>query len=302
MSRSSRGAELTLVLLTANWGFTFVTVKDALVHADPFTFLALRFALGAVVLLPWAWPGFRNAKTLRHGLMLGVLLFFGFAFQTWGLVVTTPARSAFITGLCVVIVPLVEWLLFRKVVPWAGWVAVAIAVCGLYLLNGGAGQRATWVGDLLTLGCAIAYAFHISLTARFAPGARVSTLVAVQLGVVAVGALALLPFAHPHVAFTQGFVAAVVFTGVVASAVAITLQSWAQVRTTAVRAAVIFTLEPLFALLASAVILRRETFGPLELFGGALLIVGVLCAELGTPFWRWLRSLGGAGGGSPARR
>ncbi len=289
MSGSSRRAELALVALTANWGFTFILVKDALAHSDPLSFVVLRFAVGALALLPFAWRGYRDALSLRRGVVLGIFLFLGFALQTVGLEYTTPARSAFITGLSVVGVPLVELLLFRRRVSLASWLAVAISVGGLYLLNGGLQQRNTWVGDLLTLGCAVAYAFHITLTSHLTPGTRVTTLVCVQLCVVAFGAALLKPFTPIYVSFTPGLVGAILYAGVVCSAFAIGIQSWAQARTSAVRAAVIYTLEPLWALLASAVVLRRETFGPSEFAGGGLLILSVLCAELGGPLWQRFR-------------
>ena len=101
----ARRADAVLVSITAFWGVTFVVVKDAVALADPFTFLALRFSLGAVLLTFAAWRGIRGPALVRDGAGLGVLLFIGFAAQTSGLQFTTPSRSAFLTGLSVLLVP-----------------------------------------------------------------------------------------------------------------------------------------------------------------------------------------------------
>ena len=279
-------ADLVLVGITALWGATFVVVKDALDQADPFTFLGLRFLVGGLVATAIAARRLRAPGVVRRGAFLGLFLFAGYAFQTVGLQYTTESRSAFITGLSVILVPVVSILVFRRRPHLPSMVGVGLSIAGLYVLTGGLedsapGGEVLW-GDLLTLGCALSFALHIAFTERFAPAVPAMPLVAVQLwGVAALSALALLrPGAAPRLDLSGAFIPAVVFTGVFASAVAIFLQTWAQARTTAVRAALVFSLEPVFAATMS-VALGRERLGMRELLGGGILLLAIVVAEVG---------------------
>lgn len=278
-------ADLALLLVTAFWGVTFVVVKDALAHADPFSFLALRFLTGAAVLTLFARRQVLAPRALRAGSLLALFLFLGFALQTVGLTSTSASRSAFITGLAVVGVPFVSLAFFRRVPRLPSLAGVVLAVVGLWALTrpdaaGDGGGFST--GDLLTLGCALAYAFHIAFTEKLAPREHVMGMVAVQLwGVALLSALCVpLQPGGPRVAWTGAFVAGFAFTGVFASALAISVQTWGQARTSAVRAALIYSLEPVFAALYS-VLLGYERLGVREALGGGLIVLGVLVAELG---------------------
>lgn len=294
MSGEPRGgsagkAELALVLLTGIWGATFLLVKDALGDADPMTFLALRFGIGGVLAAALGFGSFKTPGLLRAGVILGLFLFLGFVTQTFGLLYTTPSRSAFITGLSVVLVPFVSIFLYRTWPSPPALLGVMLAVAGLSYLTGASIRdlHALGKGDLLTGLCAFAYAFHITLTGRYAPRFPASALVAVQLFTVSGLALLGLPFSSPHLNPTGGFIWAVLFCAVVATAGAVVVQTWAQARTTAVRAALIYSLEPVFA--AGYSIARgRERLSLQELVGGGLIVLGVLTAEGGGVLWkRW---------------
>lgn len=274
-------ATAVLALCTLIWGLTFVVVKDALAASDPFTFLAFRFALGALACLLWARGRVLERPTLTNGLGLGLVLFAGYAFQTFGLDDTTPSRSAFITGLAVIGVPFVSWLLFRRTPSWASVAGAAIAIAGLAWLTGFRVGDGLSRGDLLTLGCAVAYALHIALTEKFAKAGASVGLVAVQLLTVAVLSALCIPLGAPRFSPTPAWWGAVATTGLIASALAISIQTWAQTRTSAVRAAVIFSLEPVVAL-ATSTLLGRETPGVAELVGGGLIVGGVLVSEVGS--------------------
>ncbi|ADO74337.1 DMT family transporter [Stigmatella aurantiaca] len=295
--RAHLRADGALALLTVFWGTTFLVVKDALGHADPFSFLVLRFGLGAVVLSAVAGRRLFSRETLRRGALLSLVLFSGYLFQTVGLTRTSPARSAFITGLCVLFVPLLSLVLFRQVPRIPSLVGVVLSAVGLYFLTqGGADARGafSW-GDLLTLVGSLSYALHIVLTGRFAPAEGARALVAVQLWGVALLSAACLPFVETRVAWTGAFVGAVVYCGVFGSAIAISVQTWAQARTGAVRAALIYAMEPVFTALFS-VSLGYETLGPREWSGGSLIVLGVVVSEVGSALWdRWReRPLAGA--------
>lgn len=281
-------ADGVLLAMTAVWGLTFVTVKDALADADPFTWLALRFLIGAGALTLIARRS-AGKVDLKAGLVLGVLLWLGFTLQTVGLQYSTPSRSAFITGMFVVLTPLASTVIFRRLPRPPSLAGVALAFAGTYWLTGAGtdaapDRRALW-GDLLTFGCALAYAVHLSLTEKYAKGSAAAPLVAAQLWVVCGLSALAIPFGARHLDPTPGLVVALVFTGVLASAVGFTAQTWAQARTTAVRAALVIATEPLFAT-AYSVIGGRETLGAREVAGGALILLGVLVAEVGGLIWR----------------
>ncbi len=279
-SRPTLGADLILLSITALWGLTFVTVKDALEGADPLTFLALRFGVGAVAAFALAGRRALDPAAWRAGGVLGVFLFVGYAFQTFGLVETTPSRSAFLTGLTVIFVPFVSTALTRRWPPASAFLGTALAVLGLWRMTGVSLDGPLPRGDLLTLGCSVAYAFHITLTERFASRAAPIAIVAVQLLVTATLSALAIPLGSRHFEPTPGLWAAVLLTGILASAVAISVQTWAQARTTAVRASLVFSTEPVFAAAYSAV-LGRERLGVAELLGGGLILLGVVVAELG---------------------
>ncbi|XXF76755.1 DMT family transporter [Myxococcaceae bacterium GXIMD 01537] len=282
-------ADGVLCLVTAFWGITFVVVKDALSHGDPFSFLVLRFTTGALVLSALARRELLRPINLRHGALLSLFLCGGFVLQTMGLEHTTPSRSAFFTGLSVVFVPLLSLLLFRKVPRLPSVIGVALAAVGLFFLTradaGGVGGLSR--GDALTLGSAVAYAVHILLTSRLAPQEGVTGLVAVQLWCVTLMCALCLPFVETRVAWTPAFVGAFLFCGVFASAGALSAQTWGQARTTAVRAALIYSMEPVFASMYS-VALGYERLGSREWMGGGLILSGVLVSEVGAALWdRW---------------
>lgn len=279
-SRPTLQADLVLLSITALWGLTFVTVKDALQGADPLTFLALRFGVGALVAFALAGRRALDPAAWRAGLVLGLFLFTGYTFQTFGLVETTPSRSAFLTGLTVIFVPFVSMALTRRLPPAAAFLGTAFAVLGLWRMTGVSLQGPFPRGDLLTLGCAFAYAFHITFTERFASRAAPMAIVAVQLLVTAVLSALAIPLGPHHLEPSSSLWGAVLLTGVLASAVAISVQTWAQARTTAVHASLIFSTEPIFAAAYSAS-LGRERLGAPELTGGGLILLGVVVAELG---------------------
>src|SRR5262245_27264097 len=256
-------ADGVLVGVTAIWGASFVVVQDALRLADPFTFLVLRFTLAAALLTALDWRGLLQRRILVAGAAMGTLLFVGFITQTAGLQFTTPSRSGFLTGLSVLLVPFVGLLLFRKWPSPPVLLGVALAVAGLWFLTGGmsgGGGGTTAKGDLLTIACAVAFAFYIVLLEPAAPVHPSTPLVAAQLWMVALLALVALPFVPRHLNPTPAFWGAVAYTGVLSTALCMFGQTWAQARTSAVRAALIFALEPVFAAVFSVAV-GRERLG-----------------------------------------
>ena len=283
----ARRADAVLVAITAFWGLTFVVVKDAVVLADPFTFLGLRFGLGAALVTLAARGRLGGASVRRAGVGLGLLLFVGFSAQTAGLQFTTPSRSAFLTGLSVLLVPLLSLAVHHRRPAPSSLLGVGLAVCGLWAFAGGSALGASeglGKGDWLTLLCAVAFALQITLLESLARQFPAAQLVSLQLWTVAVLSAATALLLGPRLEAGWPLWRAVLLTGAGGSAVALLLQAWAQARTSAVRAALVYALEPVFATVYS-VALGRERLGRREFFGGGLILAGVLVSELGPAGW-----------------
>ena len=177
-------ADLALATCALVWGATFVLVKNALADASVFAFLAARFVLAALVMAAIFWRSLSRTNTaeIRAGLWLGLFMFGGYAFQTLGLVGTTPSKAAFITGSSVVLVPIFHGIFWRSRIGAAVWAGAGAALAGLYLLTvprAGLGQLNG--GDLLVGGCAIVFAMHILFVGHFSPKHSVGALNFIKL-------------------------------------------------------------------------------------------------------------------------
>ena len=278
-------ADLALLLLTLAWGTTFLVVKNVLAGTSVGVFLLVRFAVAsaAIALVVLVRRDRATASVLRHGLLLGLAMFGGFALQTLGLRSTTPARSAFLTGLSVILVPfLARFLLRRRIQSWA-WAGVALAMIGLFALTrpfSDSVAAEVRLGDLLTVGCAVANAFQIIYTSEWSGRHPLALLTLVQVGSTLALSVLLLPLEPARLAWTPGFLATALYTGVVMTAGAAFVMNWAQRHTTAVRAALIYSLEPVAAALFSHFV-GGETLSALDWAGGGLIVLGVVVGEVG---------------------
>jgi len=268
-----------LLAVTAVWGITFVQVKDAIAIYPLFAFLALRFAIATVTLAPAARGRLRGLG--RDGIaaaaLLGALLAGGYALQTAGLDRTTVSSAGFVTGMYVVLTPVIAFAAFRATIGRTAWGGVVLATAGLALLSGiGAGSPA---GDLLVLGGAAVYALQIVLMERFAPrfDPLAFTLVEMAAACLLLGAVAL---AGGEAAVPRGWTVwgALLVTGVFASALAFLAQMWAQRRTSATRTALVFAMEPVFAALFGYT-LAGDRLGVAGWAGCATIMAGIALAE-----------------------
>jgi drug/metabolite transporter (DMT)-like permease len=292
MPHSSHGAgpgrrwypEAALLFNTLVWGTTFVMVKEALSGVSTILFLALRFSLATVALLilfrgTWSHPRAKT-KSLLAGTLAGVFLFCGYLFQTLGLRLTSAPKSAFITGLCTVLVPFLGWFVYRnrpRLAELAG-VFVATAGMGLMTLDG-----AVWSisrGDFLTLLCAIGFAAHILTVGHYSGEVSFELLAMAQIGTSAVLSLALFWWVEPvYLHWQPSVIWAILVTGLLATAVAFTVQAWAQRYTTSTRTALIYTLEPVFAWITSYLLMGEGLSGRAAA-GAGLILGGVLIVEM----------------------
>jgi drug/metabolite transporter (DMT)-like permease len=274
-------ADLALVGNTIAWGCTFVIVKRTVEGVSPLLFLAMRFLIATAaltVLFPRALRGPRTG--LRAGSIAGCFLFLGFAFQTFGLRLTSPAKSAFITGLSVPLVPLVAALVYRTRPRLFEVLGVCCATVGLGLLTLPGATFAIGKGDLLTLCCAVAYAAHIVTVGNYSGAVPFETLAVTQVGISALLSLASFWwFEPPFVSWSAGLITATVFVGLVATAGAFTVQAWAQQYTTSTRTAVIYALEPVFAWVTSFLVIG-ETLSLRMASGAVTILAGILLVEL----------------------
>lgn len=287
-------ADSALLFVAFIWGVTFVMVQEAVRTYPVFPFLFTRFLLALVGLLPILWwrrshlpPTPHQApfrRQLAAGGLIGLFLFAGYAFQTAGLQYTTPAKAGFITGLGVVFVPVLGLLLQRERLSPAVGLGIGAAALGLAFLSLSGVDLAQGVnrGDLLVLGCSISFAAQILAVGQFAPRMNALALTTIQLATVVVlaGAASLLLEAGAPWPPTGQPLFAAFFTGILCTALAFGIQTAAQRFTTATHTALIFATEPVFAALASFVLIG-ERLGPAQLLGCGLILAGMLLAEVG---------------------
>lgn len=278
-------ADLALAGNTLIWGSTFVLVQQTIRGVSPLLFLAFRFTIATVALLllfPSALGGAKadRGPALRAGLIAGGFLFSGYAFQTFGLRLTSPAKSAFITGLSIAAVPLIGALVYRIRPRPLEVVGVLCATVGLGLMTLQGAVLAISRGDLLTLFCALCFAGHIVTVGHFAGVVHFENLAVMQVGTSAVLSLASFWwFEPPFIRWSAGVVTATLFAGLVATALAFTVQAWAQQYTTSTRTALIYALEPVFAFITSFLVMG-ETLSARAAFGAVLILAGILLVEL----------------------
>jgi drug/metabolite transporter (DMT)-like permease len=277
-NRRVRAAAI-LLTVTAVWGLTFVQVKDAVERYPLFAFLALRFAIAVATLAPLA--ALRLRRLGRDGLVgaaaAGGLLAAGYALQTAGLERTSVSSAGFVTGMYVVLTPLLALAFYRARVARAAWVGVVLATLGLGLLSGV--HVGSTEGDLLVLGGAAVYALQIVLMEHYAPrhDALAFTLAEMTAACAVLLAIAL---AAGQIRMPHGWVvwSALLVTGIFASALGFLAQTWAQRRTSATRTALVFSLEPVWAALFGITI-AGDRLGTAAWAGCAVIMAGILVAE-----------------------
>lgn len=284
MSRSLK-AHLLLVFVTYVWGATFITIKTALNESTPLTFNAVRMTFASIVLLLVFWRQMRglSRRTLLAGMLVGVFLWLGYEFQTPGLQYTTASKSAFLTGMSVVLVPLFLAIGWRRRVNHWTLLGVGAAFVGLYLMTIPAhdsGLTTVNKGDLLTMGCAVAFAFQIISVGRATQKHAFAQIVVVEAVTCALLMIISAPILEkPHIVFSGQVVWAILVTGLLGTALGFGAQGWAQQFTPPTHTALIFSLEPVFALGTSYYFLG-ERLGFRAGLGAALILGGVLVSEL----------------------
>jgi drug/metabolite transporter (DMT)-like permease len=276
--KSHRAALAALLLISSMWGATFTLVKNVLADIAPEPYLFYRFTLGGAILLVIAANrGRLRRDVLVPGLILGSFVFAGYWSQTRGLILISPSRSAFLTGLSVVMVPFFDRLLRGTRITSQAWIGSVFAVAGTSVLMGGFTSRSS-IGDLLTLVGAISFALHIVYSSTFTARHSPTGLAAIQ--VAAVGLFAGPPaFFASHRSIPANVVMVIVFTACVTTAFSFVAMMWAQSKVTATEAAVILAFEPVAAMLTS-MLAGRETITASFLAGATLIVSAMIVSQI----------------------
>ena len=289
-------AELFLLLNTLMWGVTFVIIKNALSEASPMVFVAARFLLATVIILPFIAKIFKdfNKNIFISGVILGVLYFIGFATQTAGLYYTSATKSGFITGTFVIFTPIFQLIIERKIPSKWNIVGIFLVVAGLILLSSKGtsffdifseiGENFNF-GDFLTLLCAIFFALYLVYLDIATKNHPYLPLVFFQISVTGIGGLLMvflfytLKLETPFISLTGNVIFALVYTALFATTLATFIQTKYQKFVTPTKAGIIFSFEPIFAAVFAFFMIdeRLSSFG---FIGCILIFTGLLVSEI----------------------
>ena len=272
-----------LLLVTFFWGVTFPIIKTALQYVSADAFLAFRFLIATALMGILVRKGgdFRKRRNILTGFTAGFLLFLGYYFQTVGLDYTSAAASGIITGIYVVILPLISFLFLHNKVSRMDVYASVIAFTGLIIMSAGSsagfGSR---LGDLLTLICGVAYAVQIAYVSRYSGSLNSYTFTFYQLLAVTIFSFAAIPISPGGIGTFNGYVIfALVFTAIFGSIFGYYVSTIALIYVDPAAAGVIYVGEPVFAALAS-VIIAHEALGISVIIGGTVMVAAMLMTSL----------------------
>jgi len=279
-------ADSALALVALIWGATFVVVKQAITQISALYFLSLRFSLASLCLLILFLPALRRLPGrqliagLRGGFITGLFLWSGYVLQTFGLRYTSAGNAGFLTGLYIVLVPVIGAVVYRQTPSSRELFGLTLAAAGMLTMTlpgAGTGFSINF-GDLLTIACAVAFAFHLLVLGYFSKRESVEAVAVGQIACAALLSTLSLVVEKPVAHWSTAVVLAIVITATFATALAFALQTWGQKHTTPTRTALIFALEPVFAL--ATALAFGEPLRWLAIFGGALILAGILAVEL----------------------
>ena len=281
-------ADLALCFCSLIWGSTFVVVKDALADVSVVVYLTVRFGLAAFVMAFLYWRSLRrmSSVTVWAGVQIGIFMLGGYLFQTEGLKFTSPSKAAFITGSSVVLVPILLAIFGRHIINRWSWAGAFSAFAGLYFLTipreglGGLNR-----GDPLVFVCAVMFALHIIFVGRYTGRYSVGALSFLQVATTAAFSTSMVPllalggWEAPRIEWTENLIFAVSITAIGSTVIGFSFQVWAQQYTSATHTAILLSLEPVFAVLTSWFVAGERLSGR-ALFGGALILLGIVLVEL----------------------
>ncbi|QKE29696.1 EamA/RhaT family transporter, type 5 [Arcobacter acticola] len=276
-------ADLLLLSVAIAWGVTFLMVQDAINSTPVYAFLFFRFGIASILMFFIAYKYLNqiNKRTIFYGVILGTFLFSAFATQTFGLLYTKSSIVAFITGLNVIFVPFLAYLIFKDHISKKVFIAAIVAVIGLYSLTM-SGTLTVGIGEFLTLICAFLFALQIIYTGKFSKEVNVFLLVLFQLITVTILSLIFslsLDDVTFNLSYDYAFFKAVLITAIFATVYAFLIQTYMQQFTTASKTAIIFAMEPVSAAIF-AYFMISETLTSIQLSGAVLIVLATIIAEV----------------------
>ncbi|WHY00082.1 DMT family transporter [Neobacillus sp. DY30] len=277
--------ELALTITAIIWGSGFVASAIALEHFTPYQILAIRFLIGAVILSVIFYKRLKNINkaTMIQGAIIGIFLYLAFALQTVGLQYTTPSKNAFLTAVNVVIVPFIAFVIYKRKIDIYELTGAILAMIGVGVLSlkfsGGVN-----IGDLLTLGCAFGFAFHIFYTAKYVKDSDPVLLTLIQMMTAAViGIMVVLFKGETSFSVQKEGVFSLLYLGVFSTTIAYLLQTVAQKMITETKAAIILCTESFWGMVFSVAILD-EAMTIKMVLGAILILVAIIISETKLPF------------------
>ena len=272
-------AEIALFFTTFVWGSTFVVVKAGSHSISPSLFIACRFGIGAIIFALLLFKQIRliDRKTLKGGLILGLMLGVGILIQNYGIYLTTASKSAFITGLMVIFTPIAQLIIERRPPKIGNIFGIAIVTFGLFLLTSPTGSEINF-GDILVLISAVIFGVYIVYVDIFSRDVNPMYLSFIQVATTSLTAVLILPFEEIKFNATQQLILSLLYMGIFATVMTTYIQTRFQKDTTPTRAVIIFTIEPVIAATLSYFILS-EVLGIVGVIGAAVIIFGILVSE-----------------------
>lgn len=266
-----------LLLVTFFWGLTFPLIKDSLQFISPVLYLSLRFLLSALLLVPFLKN--KNAfsgTNIKYGFIAGAFLFIGYYFQTVGLEFTTAAKSGIITGTYVVLIPVISYFYLRRKIRRVDSIASVMAFVGLIIMSAGNLSNAQiQLGDILTLICAIGYAFQIAYVSKYSKNLDSTVFTFYQILAVGVFSTIAIPtYPYSHQVINNYVIFTIVFTAAFAGVFGYYINTKALVFVEPTTAGIIFVGEPIFAAITS-VIINGEVLGTLGIVGGGIMVAAM---------------------------
>jgi len=271
-------ANILLIVTTLLWGTSFIITKNLTQEVPIFLYLGIRFSIAIIGFVPYLIRIKRvNKKILLFGTLTGLMYYFAIVFQTLGIQTTTAGKAAFITGLSTIMVPFITWLGFRKAIKRRVWLAVVISISGMVFLLL-EGESNIIIGDFLVLLCAVLYALFIVLNDKYVPTVDVYLYSMVQLIVISVlsfGGSFLLNETYDLMNISLSFWLIFIYMGLAVTTGTFIFQNWSQQHQGPTQTAIIFTLEPVFAVIFASFVFGSET---MTLYGwiGCLLVFSAI--------------------------
>lgn len=274
-------AELLLLFIATLWAGTFPIIKVSVDTFPPFLFICFRFLIAAVLftIIFWHKIPLNEFQAVKAGLILAILQMTGFGSQTLGMVYTSASNSALITGICIIFVPFVQYLVIKKSLTIENWIGVAVVTIGLFLLTQPfkAGFNN---GDLITLICTLSWAFYIVLLDPYSKQHNINVLIFVQFWFVTIVSFVISLLFENITSFTisNDDYIAILYMSIAATLITTTIGNYYQKYTTPIRTSIIFTWEQPAAVIL-AIIFLGEKFNTVQMIGGGLMVGGILFSE-----------------------